>query len=100
MGQPAQVEYVPPMQAMALADFPASIQPHAKRDRFAGVGTASAPIIYGWIVVAHDGRNGGVSGDEEAKAWLKKNGFTYSGRKWFLRDDIANGIDITTTWSR
>lgn len=98
MSQAAQVEYIPPVAAMALADFPDSIRLHAKRDRFAGVGTINAPIIYGWIVVAHGGRHGGVSGDEDAKAWLKQRGFTYSGRKWFLRDDIANGIDITATW--
>lgn len=48
MGQAAQVDYVPSVPAMVLSDFPESIRPHAMRDRFAGVGTDSVPIIYGW----------------------------------------------------
>ena len=66
-----------------LSDFPADMQQHAARnERMSGNGLAGCPFVGGWIV---NGR--AVSYDDEAKAWLKVNGFTCRGRRWFRFDD-------------
>jgi hypothetical protein len=83
--------FKPSKPLLQLHDFPASVQPHAVREHFAGTGAAGAPLIYGWIVFSQGGPNGGVAYDDDAKKWLKKHGFKHSGRRWYLRDDIACG---------
>jgi hypothetical protein len=85
--------YKPNRPPLRLEDLPPSIQPHAVRRRFAGTGTAGAPLVDGWIVYSSGGPNGGLSHDLEAKAWLKHHGFKHRGRRWYLRDDVACGED-------
>lgn len=69
---------------IAIDQFPPAIAPHAKRnEHFHGNGTTH-PFVGGWVI---DGR--AVSYDKEAHAWLKANGFTHHGRRWFRADDVA-----------
>jgi hypothetical protein len=68
---------------LALSDFPNAIQQHtARNERMSGNGLPGCPFVGGWIV---NGRP--VSYDDDAKAWLKANGFKHRGRRWFRFDD-------------
>lgn len=85
--------YIPSKPPLELSAMPAEIQPHAVRKCFAGTGAPDAPLVHGWIVYSHNGPNGGVAYDEQAKAWLKAHGFKHCGRRWYLSDDVACGED-------
>lgn len=68
---------------LALSDFPNAMQQHAARnERMSGNGLPGCPFVGGWIV---NGR--AVSYDDDAKTWLKANGFKHHGRSWFRFDD-------------
>lgn len=80
------MDYMPPTPPMSFEDFPVQIQPYAKRTRFCGNGSESAPFIHGWMVrsVGTD-----LSYNQDAKNWFKAHGFHHSGGKWYLRDDVS-----------
>lgn len=66
-----------------LSDFPVAMQEHAKRnERMSGNGLPGCPFVGGWIVNAR-----AFSYDDDAKAWLKANGFAHHGRRWFRFDN-------------
>ncbi|MBN3729452.1 hypothetical protein [Burkholderia sp. Tr-20390] len=67
---------------ITLCDFPAVMQKYAKRnERFSGRGTPDCPYIGGWTVERE-----AASYDDEAKNWLKSQGFAFKGRRWYRAD--------------
>jgi hypothetical protein len=65
-----------PQFVTAAPDY---VRNQLKRVFWCGNGSVEAPIKYGWVF-----RQGEMNWDvyAQAKAWLKANGFTYSGGKW------------------